>query len=67
MTDKNPIDNISVSDIFKKDPEELEKPDIDVIIDHYRTLRSKFEQDQKDKAAKKAAKSAAKDPLDMKT
>lgn len=62
----NPLDKVELSDIFKKDPEELETPDIDAIIEHYRAMRIKFEEDQKAKAAKKAAKNAAEDPLDMK-
>jgi len=64
MTD-NILDKIELADIFHKDPEDLEQVDIDAIIEHYRLMRIKFEEDQKTKAAKKAAKNAAKDPLDM--
>lgn len=61
----NPAEEVKVTDLFRKDPEEMTVAEITEIVNYYRAQRAKF-QAMEGKPKKKKATKEEGDPLDIK-
>lgn len=63
----NPIEQVKVEDLFKKDADALTEEDLDKVVDFYRAERKKFAEIEALGGPKKAKKKPAADPMEVKT
>lgn len=54
----NPILEVSVSDLYEKDPEDFTPEDRERILAYHRELRRVYQQEEAEKSAKRTAKKA---------
>ena len=61
----NPTDNVEVSDLFRKDPEEVDDTDLEKMVAFYRQWRAKMAADDKVKTETKKAKKSKVEPANI--
>ena len=61
----NPTDNVEVSDLFRKDSEEVDDKDLEKMVAFYRQWRAKMAADDKEKTETKKAKKSKVEPANI--